>query len=61
MLASPGTPGFRLRTPIPLRLIHARKTAQARDFACGLPLGYASLTPAKRLNIQLSKIISGNA
>src|SRR5215469_6832871 len=28
MLASPGTPGFRLRTPIPLRFIHARKTAQ---------------------------------
>jgi len=28
----------------------------SRDFACGLPLGYASFTPAKRLNIQFSKI-----
>jgi hypothetical protein len=23
----------------------------AQDFACGLPLGFASLTPAKRLNL----------
>src|SRR6516164_1492746 len=48
---------FAWRASSRLRLAHARKPAQGRDpslaqdFACGLPLGYASLTPANRLNI----------
>jgi len=47
-----------------LRLTHAAKRLnprQGRDFACGLLLGYASLTSAKRLNIQFSKIVTGTS
>ena len=30
------------------------RQAQSRDFACRLPLGYASLSPAKRLNFDFT-------
>ena len=49
---------FGRRLPLRSRLLNASIHGSARDFACRLPFGFASLTPAKRLNIKLSRIHS---
>src|SRR5215470_12851902 len=54
--------GFRLPTPTRLRLVHAaaysRSFAYAQDFACRLPLGFASFTPPHTADPSLTLRIS---
>src|SRR5205814_5281747 len=37
--------------PVPTILVHKQVLRFAQDFACGLPLHFVPLTPAKRLNL----------